>query len=56
MVDVWKGVGLATVIYMAGIVSIPNEYREAAKVDGAGAWSTSATSSCRCPGPRRRPS
>nr|WP_246315977.1 sugar ABC transporter permease [Kineococcus aurantiacus] len=40
LVDVWKGVGLATVIYMAGIVSIPNEYREAAKVDGAGAWST----------------
>jgi len=36
LVDVWKGVGLATVIYMAGIVSIPNEYREAAKMDGAG--------------------
>ncbi|GAA2103602.1 sugar ABC transporter permease [Microlunatus panaciterrae] len=34
-VDVWKGVGLATVIYMAGIVSIPQEYYEAAKVDGA---------------------
>ncbi len=40
LVDIWKGVGLATVIYMAGIVSIPNEYREAAKVDGAGAWTT----------------
>jgi raffinose/stachyose/melibiose transport system permease protein len=37
-VDVWKGVGLATVIYIAGIVSIPSEYFEAAKVDGAGAW------------------
>lgn len=36
LVDVWKGVGLATVIYMAGIVSIPQEYFEAAKVDGAG--------------------
>lgn len=36
MIDVWKGVGLATVIYMAGIVSIPNEYREAARMDGAG--------------------
>lgn len=35
VVDVWKGVGLATVIYMAGIVSIPQEYFEAAKVDGA---------------------
>ncbi|MEW1956065.1 sugar ABC transporter permease [Kineococcus sp. NPDC059986] len=40
LVDIWKGVGLATVIYMAGIVSIPNEYREAAKVDGAGSWTT----------------
>jgi raffinose/stachyose/melibiose transport system permease protein len=36
LVDVWKGVGLATVIYMAGIVSIPQEYFEAARVDGAG--------------------
>jgi len=35
LVDVWKGVGLATVIYIAGIVSIPQEYYEAAKVDGA---------------------
>jgi raffinose/stachyose/melibiose transport system permease protein len=38
LVDVWKGVGLATVIYIAGIVSIPAEYFEAAEVDGAGAW------------------
>ncbi|GIF43693.1 carbohydrate ABC transporter permease [Actinoplanes xinjiangensis] len=37
-VDVWQGVGLATVIYMAGILSIPGEYFEAAKMDGAGAW------------------
>jgi raffinose/stachyose/melibiose transport system permease protein len=36
LVDVWKGVGLATVIYIAGIVSIPQEYFEAARVDGAG--------------------
>lgn len=38
LVDVWKGVGLATVIYIAGIVSIPQEYFEAAKMDGAGSW------------------
>jgi raffinose/stachyose/melibiose transport system permease protein len=37
-VDVWKGLGLATVIYIAGIVSIPTEYLEAAEVDGAGPW------------------
>ena len=40
LVDVWKGVGLATVIYIAGVVSIPREYFEAAKVDGAGGWAT----------------
>jgi raffinose/stachyose/melibiose transport system permease protein len=38
LVDVWKGVGLATLIYIAGIVSIPREYYEAARVDGASAW------------------
>lgn len=38
MVDIWKGVGLATLIYIAGIVAIPQEYFEAAKVDGANAW------------------
>jgi raffinose/stachyose/melibiose transport system permease protein len=37
-VDVWKGVGLATVIYMAGVVSIPQDYFEAAKIDGATSW------------------
>jgi raffinose/stachyose/melibiose transport system permease protein len=35
LVDVWKGVGLATVIFIAGIVSIPSDYYEAAEVDGA---------------------
>ena len=34
LVDVWKGVGLATVIYIAGIVSVPREYYDAARVDG----------------------
>jgi raffinose/stachyose/melibiose transport system permease protein len=35
LVDVWKGVGLATVIYMAGLVSISTDYYEAARIDGA---------------------
>jgi raffinose/stachyose/melibiose transport system permease protein len=35
LVDVWKGVGLATLIYIAGIVSIPGEYYEAARIEGA---------------------
>ncbi len=37
LVDVWKGVGLATVIYMAGLAAIPEDYYEAARIDGAGA-------------------
>jgi raffinose/stachyose/melibiose transport system permease protein len=35
-VDVWKGVGVATVIYIAGILSIPQHYYEALKIDGGG--------------------
>lgn len=38
LVDVWKGVGLATVIYIAGLASIPQDYFEAAKIDGATTW------------------
>ena len=59
LVDVWKGVGLATLIYIAGIVSIPQEYFEAARVDGAGrVQDASGTSRCRWlrPGHRRRSS
>ena len=37
-IDVWKGIGLATLIYIAGIAAIPNEYFEAALVDGASSW------------------
>ena len=33
-VDVWKGVGMATVIFIAGIMSIPEEYYEALQIDG----------------------
>jgi len=34
LVDVWKGVGVATVIYIAGIMSIPQPYYEALAMDG----------------------
>lgn len=37
-VDLWKGVGMATVIYIAGIMSIPKEYTEALQVDGGNAF------------------
>ncbi|ALS28478.1 ABC transporter [Paenibacillus sp. 32O-W] len=38
LVDVWKGVGVATVIYIAGIMSIPSEYYEALQIDGGNGW------------------
>lgn len=34
-VDVWKGIGLATLIYIAGLASISPDYYEAARIDGA---------------------
>ncbi|MDK8190173.1 sugar ABC transporter permease [Paenibacillus sp. UMB7766-LJ446] len=37
-VDVWKGLGFATVIYIAGILSIPEEYYEALQMDGGSGW------------------
>src|SRR6266498_5695626 len=33
LVDVWKGIGLAMVIFIAGILSIPVEYFEAARLE-----------------------
>lgn len=33
--SVWKGIGYGTVIYLAAIMSISDEYHEAAKIDGA---------------------
>ena len=38
LMSVWSGVGFSMVIYLAGLQSIPQEYYDAAKVDGAGAW------------------
>ena len=37
LVDVWKGIGIAMVIFMAGILSIPEEYFDAARLEG-GTW------------------
>jgi ABC-type sugar transport system permease subunit len=36
---VWQHTGLNLVIYLAGLANIPAELQEAARVDGAGAWS-----------------
>ncbi len=38
LVDFWKGVGIATLIYIAGLVSISQDYYEASRIDGASRW------------------
>jgi multiple sugar transport system permease protein len=37
-VGVWKGVGWAMVIFLAALQSIPEEYKDAAAIDGAKGW------------------
>lgn len=37
-VGVWKGVGWAMVIFLAALQSIPEEYKDAAAIDGANGW------------------
>ncbi len=37
-IGVWRGVPLFAVVYLAGLQAIPNEYYEAAAMDGAGPW------------------
>ena len=39
LVDVWKGVGIAMVLFIAGIMSIPLDYFDAARLEG-GTWTT----------------
>ncbi len=36
--SVWKNLGFAMVIFLAGLLQIPTTYYEAAAVDGAGPW------------------
>lgn len=38
MTDVWKGLSISVVIYIAGIQSIDKTYYEAAEIDGATGW------------------
>lgn len=35
---IWKTTGLYTIVFLAGLKSIPKHYSEAAQVDGANAW------------------
>ncbi len=38
VVGVWKQIGQAMVLFLAGLQTIPQEFVEAAKIDGAGPW------------------
>lgn len=38
IVTVWQGIAFNTLLYLAGLVTIPQELYEAAKINGANAW------------------
>lgn len=38
LTSVWKSVGFSMVIYLAGLQSIPEDFYDAAKIDGADGW------------------
>ena len=38
LVHCWRGFGWAFVIFLAGLQSIPEQFYEAARIDGANAW------------------
>ncbi|NPV52401.1 MAG: sugar ABC transporter permease [Firmicutes bacterium] len=42
LVSTWKAIGYYMVIFLAGLQDIPQEYYDAAKVDGASAWQSFA--------------
>jgi len=39
-VAIWRATGLNIIIFLAALQAVPREYREAAAIDGAGAWRT----------------
>ena len=40
IVAIWRATGLYIIIFLAALQAIPNEYREAAAIDGASEWRT----------------
>ena len=36
--SIWTNLGYSVIVYMAGMTAIPRDLRDAARVDGAGAW------------------
>ncbi|MDR2929375.1 MAG: sugar ABC transporter permease [Propionibacteriaceae bacterium] len=43
LVAIWRGTGLNIIIFLAALQGIPQEYREAAAIDGAGRWRTTVS-------------
>lgn len=39
-IQIWANMGTTMIIFLGGLQTIPNELHEAARIDGAGAWST----------------
>lgn len=39
VVDTWRNIGFAMLIYVAALQEVPKDYYEAARIDGAGPWS-----------------
>ncbi|MEK0314628.1 carbohydrate ABC transporter permease [Cohnella sp. 56] len=37
-VDIWKNIGTSTIIFLAGLQTVPTDLIEAGKIDGAGRW------------------
>lgn len=37
-ISVWKRIGYAVIILLAGLKGIPDDYTEAARIDGANGW------------------
>lgn len=40
LISVWQFVGIPMMLFLTALLAIPDELEEAARVDGAGAWST----------------
>jgi multiple sugar transport system permease protein len=40
IMSVWQGLGTTVIIFLAGLQAIPEEYHDAAAVDGAGRWAS----------------
>lgn len=37
-VDIWKNIGTSTIIFLAGLQTVPEDMLEAGRIDGAGRW------------------